>query len=248
MRKNKTQILDCKPIGERYSESLDVKFFDASKTPIIFNFNVETDLKPGFVSFTAGFNDSNDYDSTFILSSKAALKLGEMLIEASRDADERRLTDHSAIICEGKLSYMILKGWVDHIRVIRDFTHLDDYPSPKFYAYTFKAYEKDNREPIFAYKAIMDLQFSRVEDFKYWLDCFSNGGKVKIYFDNYDPEKEAAKEEEKLKDKVLDSIAKLKIEKDMALPPLSKQIDSNCKIPKPLGSSDSTSDFTNFKK
>lgn len=247
MKKNE-KILNCVPKRERYSEDLKVRFEKASETPIIFNFDVETDINPGFVSFTTGFNNVPDYDSTFILSAKSALKLGQMLIESANEADERRLLDHESLASEGKLSYMILKGWVDHIRIRRDFTRSDDYPSPEFHVFTIKAYSKDGKEPIYAYKTIMNLHFTNVTDFKYWLNCFSVGGKVKIYFDNYDPEKEAAKEEEKSKNKALKCLDNLKITDDMLLPPLSKQINSKCKIPKTVGKLSSTSDFSKFKK
>ncbi len=218
----------CYTIEKRYKKEINEDFKgEMMSESIKFNFGVETSIEPGKVSFTTGFNNDKNYESTFILTSGVAVEIAAALMKAAEDAEKRKLLSHEAYIAEGKLSYLVINDLIDDIRISRRETKSNDY-GPQFYIYEFNAYK--DKKCIFSYETIIDLQFDTVNDFKFWRDCLTRNGKVKVYFNGYDPENEAKEREKKLKEQQIAALDKFY----KTNPVFAQQVHDMYKKPNPV--------------
>ena len=199
-----------KPVDVYVKEKLETRKMDVNYNrgkafgieDTIFNFTSEPVKEPfGDVAFTTGYEKNPEYTSTFLMTAQEAMELGKMLIDTAYEAMSTKRIILEAEAYESKLSFLVLKGLIDTIRIERSTERLKNYESP-YYKYIMSAY-KDN-EKVFSYATVYNLSyFTSENEIDYWKDKLTDKERVKIYFDKWDPYKELAERRIKSLDKAL---------------------------------------------
>ena len=167
-----------------------------------FNLTTKPVKEPyGDVCFTTGYDNIEDYTSTFLMSAEEALTLGKMLIDTAVEAMDIKRIILEAEGYDAKLSYLVLQGLIDTIRIKREMTRLQNYEEP-YYLYTISAY-KDN-DKVLSYNTVYNLSyFTSEEQIERWRNSLTNHGKVKLYLDLWSPERELQLRKEKAQKETL---------------------------------------------
>lgn len=166
-----------------------------------FNFTSKPVKEPyGDVCFTTGYDNNNDYTSTFLMSCEEALELGKMLIDTALEAMDVKRIILEAEGYDAKLSYLVLQDLIDTIRLTRHNTSLKNYSEP-YYLYTVTAYSND--EKVLSYNTVYNLSyFTNEKQIDGWKKSLTNNGKVKLYLD-WDPYRELEIRKEKAQKETL---------------------------------------------
>lgn len=175
-----------------------------------FNFTSSPCKEPyGDVSFTTGYDNDPKYTSTFLMTAQEALNLGKMLIDTAYEAMTCKRIIQEAELCDAKLSFLVLKGLIDTIRIERCNDNLKNY-NPPYYKYIVSAY-KDN-EKIYSYATVYNLSYFTSEaELNYWIDKLTDKQRVKIYFTNWNPHVELEERREELKNRAIKSMDKINL-------------------------------------
>lgn len=173
----------------------------------VFNFMAEPVKEPyGDVVFTTGYDNNDEYTSTFFMTASEAMELGKMLIDVAYQAMTAKKTLLEAEACDARLSFLVLKGLIDSITIERVHKHLINY-EPPFYKYIVSAYKDD--EKLYSYATVYNLSyFTKESDIKYWIDKLTDKERVKISFINWDPYKELEDRREKTQKDLLKKLSK----------------------------------------
>lgn len=194
-----------------------------------FNFISEPVKEPyGDVAFITGYDNDPDYTSTFLMSAQEAMKLGKMLIDTAYEAMDAKRIIMEAESYDARLSFLVLKGLIDSIRIIRSIEKLENY-KPPYYKYTIAAYKGD--EKLLNYSTVYNLSYFTSEaQIKYWIDKLTDKERVKIYFDNWNPYMELEQRRSEAQNNVMESLKKLNLKPS----PIKKEenINNNLKIVK----------------
>ena len=172
-----------------------------------FNFTAEPIKEPfGDVAFITGYDDNPDYTSTFLMTAEEAMELGKMLIDTAYDAMNAKRVLLEAESCDAKLSFLVLKGLIDSIRIERSYETLENYKSP-FYKYIVSAYK--GNEKVYSYATVYNLSyFTKENEIKYWIDKLTDKERVKLYFDNWNPYLELEERRSEAQDNIFKSLSK----------------------------------------
>ena len=172
-----------------------------------FNFSCKPIKEPiGDIAFITGYDDSEDYTSTFLMTCQEAIELGKMLIDTANDAMMMKCILLNSESYDAQLSFLVLKGLIDTIRISRSYEKLENY-DPPYYKYTVSAY-KDN-EKVLCYSTVYNLSyFTSENEIDYWKDKLTDKERVKIYFDSWNPYLELEQRREEVQNKVMDQLKK----------------------------------------
>ena len=211
MSKIKTQEVYLK--DKLTKRTKDVKYTKGKEygmSDTTFNFEVEPVKEPyGDVAFITGYDKDPDYTSTFLMTAEEAMELGKMLIDTAYEAMNAKRVLLEADACDTRLSFLVLKGLIDSIRIERSNEVLENYKAP-YYKYIVSAY-KDNTK-LYSYATVYNLSyFTKESEIKYWINRLTDKEKVKLYFDNWDPFKELEKRQKESQDKILESLSKMNL-------------------------------------
>lgn len=173
---------------------------------ITFNFSAEPTKQPfGDVAFITGYDNDPDYTSTFFITAEEAMKLGKLLIDTAYEAMNVKRILLEAEACDSRLSFLVLKGLIDKIKIIRNYEDLENY-EPPYYLYTIIAYKND--EELYKYHAVYNLSyFTKESEIKYWVDKLTDKERVKIEFYNWNPYMELEVRREKAQEKIFNSLS-----------------------------------------
>ena len=188
----------------------DIKYMHGKKYGIdnaIFNFTAEPCKEPyGDVAFITGYDNKPEYTSTFLMSAEEAMELGKMLIDTAYESMNTKRVLLEAEACDTRLSFLVLKGIIDSIRIERSYEKLENY-EPPFYKYTISAYKGNDR--VYSFASVNNLSyFTKESEINYWKDVLTDKGRVKLYFDNWSPYKELKQRMEESQNKLLESLSK----------------------------------------
>ena len=172
---------------------------------ITFEFKMEPTLTPlGDIVFTAGYKDDPDQTNTFIMTAQDAIRLAKLLTDTAYDAMDNKLIANQQESCESQLSFLVLKHLIDSIRIERGCTLLHNY-EPPYYEYTISAYK--GKDKVLSYDVAYNLSYFTTEgEIKYWMDKLTDGGRVKLYFDGWDPYKELEERKKVAQEKMLEKL------------------------------------------
>ena len=185
---------------------IDVRYYEGKEYGIentVFNFSVEPIKEPyGDVAFSTGYDSNPDYTSTFLMSAQQAMELGKLLIDVAYESMNNKRIKEEAESCDAKLSFLVLKGLIDSIRINRSTEKLENY-EPPFYKYTVSAYKDD--EKVFTYETVYNLSYFTTEgQIQYWMDKLTDKGRVKLYT-NWDLHKELEERKNEAYNRALNS-------------------------------------------
>ena len=193
----------------------DIKYTSGKEYGIdktTFNFSTEACKEPyGDVVFTTGYDYKKEYTSTFLMTAEEAMELGMMLIDTAYEAMNAKRILLEAEACDTRLSFLVLKGLIDSIRIERDnYENLENYEEP-FYKYIVSAYKGNNK--VYSYAAVYNLSyFTKESEIDYWKDKMTDKGRIKLYFDNWNPYHELENRILLAQNKVLESLNKYNLE------------------------------------
>lgn len=175
-----------------------------------FNFTSSAVKEPyGDVCFTSGYDNNDDYTSTFLMTAQEAMDLGKMLIDTAYEAMSTKRIIQDAESYDAQLSFLVLKGLIDTIRITRSEVKLENYVRP-YYEYIVSAYKDDNK--ILSYATVYNLSYFKSEaQVQYWMDKLTDKGRVKLYTDNWDPMLELEQRKEQAQKEVLEELDKIKL-------------------------------------
>lgn len=175
-----------------------------------FNFKTGVVKEPyGDVSLITGYDDDPDYTSTFLMTAEEAMRLGKMLIDTAYESMSAKRILLEAEGCDTKLSFLVLKGLIDSIRIKRESQKLENY-EPPYYKYNISAYK--GKEKIYCYNVVYNLSyFTSKNEIDYWKDRLTDKERVKLYFDMWNPYDELEKRRQEMQDKVLNSLKKMNL-------------------------------------
>ena len=209
---------DIKPI-EAYvkdkikTNTMDINYTHGQKFGIenaTFNFTAEPIKEPyGDVVFTTGYDKDSRYTSTFLMTAQEAMDLGKMLIDTALESMTTKRIIQEAEACDAKLSFLVLKGLIDTIKIQRLADKLKNY-EPPYYKYRISAY-KDN-EKLFSYDVVYNLSYFTTENqIDYWKDKMTDKERVKLIFENWNPYTELEERRETQQKKALESLSKMNL-------------------------------------
>ena len=187
----------------------DIKYTSGKEYGIentTFNFSMEPCREPyGDVAFTTGYDGTDDYTSTFLMTAEEAMELGKMLIDTAYEAMTTKRILLEAEACESRLSFLVLKGLIDSIRIKRSNEKLENY-EPPFYKYIISAYK--GNEVVYSYAAVSNLSyFTKESEINYWKDVLTDKERVKLYFDRWNPYTELEERMKKSEEKLLKQLS-----------------------------------------
>lgn len=175
-----------------------------------FNFTSKPIKEPyGDIAFITGYDNNDDYTSTFLMTAQEALDLGKMLIDTAYEAMTAKRILEEAELCDARLSFLVLKDLIDTIRIERTTEKLENY-EPPYYKYIVSAYK--DKKKIFSYATIYNLSYFTTEnEINYWRDKLTDKQRVKLYFDNWNPFIELECRRKEAQDNIMKSLSKLNL-------------------------------------
>ena len=115
----------------------------------VFNFKTECIKEPfGDVAFITSYDNNPDYESTFFMTAEEAMTLGKMLIDTAYEAMNAKRILLEADACDTRLSFLVLKGLIDSIRIEKCDEVLENY-KPPYFKYIVSAYK--GNEKVYSY-------------------------------------------------------------------------------------------------
>ena len=172
-----------------------------------FNFMSEPIKEPfGDVAFTTSYDNKPEYTSTFFMSAEEAMELGKMLIDTAYEAMNAKRILLEADACDTRLSFLVMKNLIDTIRIQRCDEALENY-IPPYYKYIISAYNDNDK--VYSYAIVCNLSyFTKESEINFWKDRLTDKGRVKLYFDNWDPYIEFEERASMAQEKLLKSLNK----------------------------------------
>lgn len=206
MSKIKTQEVYLK--DKLTKRTKDIKYNNEYlKANMTFNFEVEPVKEPfGDVAFITGYDKNPDYTSTFLMTAEEAMELGKMLIDTAYEAMNAKRILLEAEACDTRLSFFVLKGLIDSIRIERSNELLENYKAP-YYKYIVSAYKGNDK--VYSYATVYNLSyFTKESEIKFWIDKLTDKERVKLYFDNWNPYIELDERQRAAQDEIFESLSK----------------------------------------
>ena len=202
-----------KPVDVYVKEKINTKFLDVNYTRgksfgidnMKFNFSAKPVKEPyGDVSFSTGYDNNDEYTSTFLMSAEEALTLGQMLINTACEAMNIKRIILEAEGYDAKLSYLVLQDLINCIYIIRLDTKLKNYEEP-YYLYRIEAC-KDN-DIVLSYNIVYNLSyFTSEKQIDNWKNHLTNNGKVELELFGWDPYKELQEKKDKYQEDLLKAL------------------------------------------
>ena len=188
----------------------DIKYTSGKQYGIdntTFNFTMEPCKEPfGDVVFTTGYDNNDEYTSTFLMTAEEAMELGKMLIDTAYEAMNTKRILLEAEACDTRLSFLVLKHVIDSIRIERSNEKLENY-EPPFYKYIISAYKGNDK--VYSFASVNNLSyFTKESEIDYWKNVLTDKERVKLYFDNWNPYEELKIRREESQNKILESLSK----------------------------------------
>lgn len=192
---------------------MDVDYFKGKAFGIEtakFNFTSSAVKEPyGDICFTTGYDNNDDYTSTFLMTAQEAMDLGKMLIDTAYEAMNTKRIIQDAESYDAQLSFLVLKGLIDTIRITRSEVKLENYERPN-YEYIVSAYKDDKK--ILSYATVYNLSYFKSEnEVQYWMDKLTDKGRIKLYTDNWDPMLELEQRKEQAQKELLKELDKINL-------------------------------------
>ena len=188
----------------------DIKYTSGKQYGIdnaTFNFTAEPCKEPyGDVAFTTGYDNNDEYTSTFLMTAEEAMELGKMLIDTAYESMNTKRILLEAEACDTRLSFLVLKHIIDSIRIERSNEKLENY-EPPFYKYIISAYKGNDK--VYSFASVNNLSyFTKESEIDYWKNVLTDKERVKLYFDNWNPYDELKIRREESQNKLLESLSK----------------------------------------
>lgn len=187
----------------------DIKYTSGKQYGIdntTFNFTTEPCKEPfGDVAFTTGYDNNDEYTSTFLMTAEEAMELGKMLIDTAYEAMNTKRILLEAEACDTRLSFLVLKHIIDSIRIERSNEKLENY-EPPFYKYIISAYKGNDK--VYSFASVNNLSyFTKESEIDYWKNVLTDKERVKLYFDNWNPYEELEVRRKESQDKLLKAMS-----------------------------------------
>lgn len=175
-----------------------------------FNFTAKPCKEPyGDVCFITGYDNNDEYTSTFLMTAEEAMELGKMLIDTAYESMNTKRILLEAEACDTRLSFLVLKNIIDSIRIERSNEKLENY-EPPFYKYIISAYKGNDK--VYSFASVNNLSyFTKESEIDYWRDILTDKQRVKLYFDNWNPYNELKERMKESENKLLESLSKLNL-------------------------------------
>lgn len=206
---NKVKIVEVYLKDKITTRKKDIKYTSGKQYGIdntTFNFTTEPCKEPfGDVAFTTGYDNNDEYTSTFLMTAEEAMELGKMLIDTAYEAMNTKRILLEAEACDTRLSFLVLKHIIDSIRIERSNEKLENY-EPPFYKYIISAYKGNDK--VYSFASVNNLSyFTKESEIDYWKNVLTDKERVKLYFDNWNPYEELEVRRKESQDKLLKAMS-----------------------------------------